>query len=151
MSDRRVWPAEAEQLAAMRAEVYRWLAPLGLPDDAEHDLVLAVSEAASNAIEHAYRPGDPDGRVELAFWLSGGSLHLAVVDHGAWLERPTGSRGRGFGLPLMRRLVETVAIDHDSRGTRVVLQHPVAGVNGHADGTRPGRPEPVPDEGAGHR
>jgi len=31
LPSRRVWPAEAGQLAAMRAEVHRWLAPLDLP------------------------------------------------------------------------------------------------------------------------
>ena len=54
----RTWPARPGQLAPLRAEVRRWLAPLGLPERAEDDLVLAVSEAASNCVEHAYRLAD---------------------------------------------------------------------------------------------
>jgi serine/threonine-protein kinase RsbW len=128
---RRVWPAEAGQLTAMRAEVHRWLAALDLPDDAEHDLVLAVSEAASNAIEHAYSPGAVNPRIELIFWLDDGCVSLAVVDQGDWREPPTGPRGRGFGLDMMRRLVTNVAIDHPGRGTRVLLQHALPGLIGH--------------------
>ena len=137
--DSSVWPADAGQLAAMRAAVHRWLAPFGLSDDTEHDVVLAVSEAATNAVEHAYPPDDPDGRVELTFWCDDESLHIAVVDRGTWREPPTGPRSRGFGLPMMRRLVAAVAIEHAGRGTRVVLRHPLD------------RPEPTTPGGAGRR
>src|SRR4051794_13124442 len=106
----------------MRAEVRRWLAPLDLPDDDQDDLVLAVSEAATNAIEHGYRGGDPDGRVEVALWCSARCLHIAVVDSGTWRQPTPGRRGRGFGLPLMRRLVGAVAVAQDVAGTGVVLE-----------------------------
>jgi two-component sensor histidine kinase len=85
-----------------------------------------VNEAATNAIEHAYPPDAVNPRVEVAFWLDDEDLFFAVVDHGTWQEPPIGPRGRGFGLDMMRRLVTGVAIDHDSRGTRVLLQHSLA-------------------------
>jgi anti-sigma regulatory factor (Ser/Thr protein kinase) len=122
---RRIWRAEATQLAAMRAEARRWLAPLDLPDDVEHDVILAVHEAAANAIEHAYPPGDTNGHVELTFWLDGGNLCLSVADHGEWRESSTGAQDRGRGLDMIRRLGADVAIDHHGRGTRVVLQYPL--------------------------
>jgi serine/threonine-protein kinase RsbW len=145
-SDSRRWPAEAEQLAAIRAEVHGWLAPLGLSDDTEQDIVLAVSEVATNAIEHAYPPGDADAGVELAFRMSGGSICIEIVDHGTWREPATESGGRGFGLPLIRRLVRTVTVEHDVRGTRVVLQHPLDPPNGHA-----GLAAVAPEDGTGRR
>jgi anti-sigma regulatory factor (Ser/Thr protein kinase) len=138
----RVWPADAGQLAAIRAEVHRRLAALGLPEDTEQDLVLAVNEAVTNAIEHAYRPAGAGGDVELGFWLADGHLHIAVVDHGTWREPPVGPRERGFGLGLMDRLVAGVAVHHDADGTRVVLRHPLADAGpGQASG----------DDVAGHR
>jgi anti-sigma regulatory factor (Ser/Thr protein kinase) len=122
---RRIWRAEATQLAAMRAEARRWLASLDLPDDVEHDVILAVHETAANAIEHAYPPGDTGGHVELTFWLDGGNLCLSVADHGEWRESTTGPCDRGRGLDMIRRLGADVAIDHHGRGTRVVLQYPL--------------------------
>ena len=50
----RSWRAHPGQLAPLRAEVRRWLAPFALTGDTEDDLVLAVSEAASNSVDHAY-------------------------------------------------------------------------------------------------
>ena len=104
--------------------------------DAEADLVLAVSEAASNVIDHAYRTGDETGDdravVEVFFWTEPGAVLLEVVDHGRW--RPPGphAAGRGRGIAIMQRLVDAVLIHHDTRGTRVLLRHSL-----------PGQPRPV--------
>jgi anti-sigma regulatory factor (Ser/Thr protein kinase) len=90
----RVWPARAGALTLIRGEVRRWLAPLEVLPDAEADLVLAVSEAASNVIDHAYRTGDETGDdravVEVFFWTEPGAVLLEVVDHGPELvvDRP---------------------------------------------------------------
>jgi serine/threonine-protein kinase RsbW len=73
------------------------LAPLALPGDAGNDLLLAVNEAASNCVEHAYTSATVDGTVELTFWTETGSVCVEIVDHGAWQTpcgQPTG-RGRG--------------------------------------------------------
>ena len=53
----RIWPADSRSLPAIRAELHGWLGALSLDEDDEDDLVLAVNEAASNSIEHAYPPG----------------------------------------------------------------------------------------------
>jgi serine/threonine-protein kinase RsbW len=136
----RVWPARAGALTRIRHEVRRWLAPLEVIPEAEADLVLAVNEAAANAIDHAYRTdtdtgdGTGDGRVvvEVFFWTEPGAVLLEVVDHGQW--RPPGphAAGGGRGIEIMHRLVEAVLIHHDARGTRVLLRHSL-----------PGHPRPV--------
>lgn len=121
----RAWQAHPRQLARIRAEVRRWLTPLTLPADAKQDLVLAVSEAASNAIEHAYTSTTPDGTVELTFWTEAGALCIEIVDRGHWKTPSTQPDGRGRGLPIMRTLVEFVMIHYDTRGTRVLLRQPL--------------------------
>ncbi len=131
----RVWPARAGALTRIRGEVRRWLAPLEVMPDAEADLVLAVNEAAANAIDHAYRTGDDTGAgrvVEVFLWTEPGAVLLEVVDHGQW--RPPGphAAGGGRGIAIMHRLVEAVLIHHDARGTRVLLRHSL-----------PGNPRPV--------
>jgi histidine kinase-like protein len=51
----RSWPAEPTALGPIRREVERWLAGVDVAGDAWADLVLAVYEAASNVVDHAYR------------------------------------------------------------------------------------------------
>ncbi len=77
-----VWPAHPRQLAPMRAAVRRWLSALSLPEDAENDLVFAVGEAATNSVEHAYRPARAGDTVELTFWTEPQGVCVEVVDHG---------------------------------------------------------------------
>jgi anti-sigma regulatory factor (Ser/Thr protein kinase) len=120
----QVWPAHSRQLAPMRAEVRRWLAPLALTGDAKDDLVLAVSEAAANCVEHAYIPATADDTVELTFWTEPQAVCIEVVDHGVWQTPPDQPTGRGRGIQLMQRLMALVLIHYDTRGTRVLLRHP---------------------------
>jgi serine/threonine-protein kinase RsbW len=123
----RSWQAHPGQLAPLRAEVRRWLAPFALTGEAEDDLVLAVSEAASNSVEHAYTPPTADDTVELTFWTEPHAICLEIVDHGQW-RTPSGEpTGRGRGIEMMQRLVAFVLIRHDNRGTRVHFRHPVPG------------------------
>jgi hypothetical protein len=51
------------------------------------------------------------------------AVHLRRLRH----EPPSGPRppGQGLGVVLMRRLIDCVLIQHDSRGTNVLLRHPV--------------------------
>ena len=71
----RSWPADSAQLAVIRHELGGWLAPLRLTDEETADVVLAVDEAAVNAVLHAYGP-DESGAVELTFWTEPGPGHL---------------------------------------------------------------------------
>jgi len=123
----RSWPAYPRHLAALRAEVRRWLVPLALPGDAGDDLLLAVNEAASNCVEHAYTSATVDGTVELTFWTETRSVCVEIVDHGTW-RIPTGKpTGCGRGIEIMRRLIPVVLIHYDRRGTRVLLSRPLPG------------------------
>jgi serine/threonine-protein kinase RsbW len=123
----RSWPAEPAALAPIRREVERWLAGVNVAGDAWADLVLAVNEAASNVVDHAYRVSAGPAVIELSFWTEPGALVLEIADHGRW--RPPGphAAGRGLGIDLMRRLVESVLISHGGAGTRVLLRHPLPG------------------------
>ncbi len=124
----RVWPARASALTLIRHEVRRWLGPFEVAPEVEADLVLAVNEAASNVIDHAYRtPVARAAVVEVIFWAEPGALLLEVVDHGHWRSPGPHTTGRGRGIEIMQRLVGAVFIHHDARGTRVVLRHSLPG------------------------
>jgi anti-sigma regulatory factor (Ser/Thr protein kinase) len=123
---RGVWPAHPRELAPMRAAVYRWLAPLSLPADAEHDLVFAVGEAATNSVEHAYRPSGVGDTVELTFWTEHHTVYFEVADHGIWKVPAGEPTGRGRGIEMMQRLMTFVLIRHDDRGTRVLMSQTIS-------------------------
>ena len=82
---RVVREAHPEQVGHLRHEARRWLTDLGLPDDEQESVLLAVNEAVENAVEHAYADED-EGVVELTLWAEPGVVNVAVVDHGRWRE-----------------------------------------------------------------
>jgi anti-sigma regulatory factor (Ser/Thr protein kinase) len=120
------WPAYSSELAPIRSEVHRWLAPLRLTANTEDDIVYAVNEAATNAVEHAYPPGTVGDTVELTFWTEATALCIDIVDHGKW-QTPTSPdlTGRGLGIPVMQQLIDSVLIHYDNTGTEVFLRHPL--------------------------
>lgn len=122
---RRTWPADPHNLAVIRSETHRWLQALPMTEDVASAIVVAVNEAATNSIEHAYRPLTEQSTVELVFWVEDDVVHISISDHGRWRPRPAHPGGRGNGITLMLRLVESVVIDHDAGGTRVLLRHPL--------------------------
>jgi anti-sigma regulatory factor (Ser/Thr protein kinase) len=112
----------ANSLAEMRRSFDSWLAAAGVDDDTAYDLILAVNEAVSNSVEHAYPPG-VDGRVLISADLGGDGAVCAVVsDDGRWRVPPAALSGRGRGLLLMRENVDQVVVDRTSRGTTVSLR-----------------------------
>ncbi|HYH29699.1 MAG TPA: ATP-binding protein [Pseudonocardia sp.] len=123
----RSWPADPEQLAVIRRELGGWLAPLALTEEETADVVLAVDEAAANAVRHAYGP-DEAGVVELTLWTESGTLCIEVVDHGNWRPPADEPREGGRGIPLMSHMSESVLIHFDDRGSRVLLRHRLPGL-----------------------
>jgi serine phosphatase RsbU (regulator of sigma subunit)/anti-sigma regulatory factor (Ser/Thr protein kinase) len=111
-------PGDPAALSALRRRLRSWLELRGLAEDECDDAVLAVSEACNNAIEHAYllEPGP----IHVLLQHSEGTLAIRVEDHGAWHQTaPSFERGRG--IPLMHAVMDTAEIEHDGRGTRVML------------------------------
>jgi serine/threonine-protein kinase RsbW len=119
----RSWPADPAQLSAIRRQLTGWLTPLQLTEEETADVVLAVDEAAANAVLHAYGENET-GPVELTLWTEPGTLSIEIVDHGSW--RPPhedGPEGNGLGIGLMSSMSESVLIHFDERGSRVLLRH----------------------------
>jgi len=88
-------------------------------------LKVAVVEACINAFEHA---GVADGRVRLVFSVAGGRLQMRVENRGrplAALPSPAvagrEARGRGWGLTLIRELVDEVALEPREDGVSLLM------------------------------
>jgi anti-sigma regulatory factor (Ser/Thr protein kinase)/GAF domain-containing protein len=114
-------PADPSALRGMRLRLWAWLAKRGIESEQAHDVVLAVSEACNNAIEHAYRDngaGPVRVRIEPP---EGGILRIAVEDQGTWRDAPP-SDDRGRGIGLMKGLMHSTDIQSGLHGTRVILE-----------------------------
>jgi anti-sigma regulatory factor (Ser/Thr protein kinase) len=124
------FPARASQLAVVRRLLTSWLEATGTAPDDIAPIVLAVGEAASNAIEHAYGPSD--GWFELGASLApaeagspGPLLTVTVRDGGRWRSKPPGAGVRGIGL--MARLMDEFETRRSERGTEVWMRRTLVG------------------------
>jgi GAF domain-containing protein/anti-sigma regulatory factor (Ser/Thr protein kinase) len=108
-------PAVPGALAEMRRSLAAWLVAAGAGQEDAYDVILAVGEAAANAVEHAYGPVEAD--FELAAEARDGEAHLTVTDQGNW--RPARGHNRGRGIALMRELMDHVDVDLCDAGTAV--------------------------------
>ncbi|HEY2803912.1 MAG TPA: ATP-binding protein, partial [Actinomycetota bacterium] len=82
------------------------------------DVVLAVSEAAANAMKHAYGPGGGD--VDIRGSLDGDAVVVVVRDFGRWREEHAGDGGRG--LALIEACMTDVEIERGPEGTEVRMR-----------------------------
>lgn len=111
-------PAAPENAPVLRGALRTYLRSVAFPDDRASDVVLAVGEATSNAIEHAYVEGG--GTVRLRAKVRPDRLVLEVCDGGRWRADADADCGRGLGI--MRALVDRVAIESSRAGTSVRLE-----------------------------
>jgi anti-sigma regulatory factor (Ser/Thr protein kinase) len=117
-------PAAARQLSRMRRAANEWLVRVGASEVEAHEIMVAVNEAAANAIEHAYGLFDADFVVEAD--VVDGVAEFVVRDFGQWrTRRAPGDRGRG--LDLARALMDSVEVQPGSDGTAVRLQRRLRG------------------------
>lgn len=121
------WVAHPLSLPQIRSHTRCWLASVAVDLDTEQDLVLAVNEAASNAVEHAYTTPGPTDLVTVSFWTQPRHLCIQVADQGRWREPDADPGHRGRGILIMQQVVESVSIERDQSGTRVFLRHPTTG------------------------
>jgi PAS domain S-box-containing protein len=113
-------PAEPVALQQVRRRLRRWLEIAEAPENVREDVVVAVSEAVSNSIRHAYGPSS--AWVEIEAELADGEVELVVRDRGRW-RSPRGEGGRG--IDLMRACMASVEIEQGPEGTVVRMRRPL--------------------------
>jgi len=104
-------------LGGLRNTLERWLAAAGASEGEMFDVALSASEAATNAIEHAY--GARDASFTVRCERRGDDVTIVVRDEGRW--RTLRPNGGGRGLTIMRALMDLVEVDTDEDGTEVSL------------------------------
>jgi anti-sigma regulatory factor (Ser/Thr protein kinase) len=119
-SSRATWrfPSVLIAVSGMRRGLRAFLDATVLCDEEIQDLLLAASEAANNAVEHAQHPTEPFFDVSTEF--DGGGVTIVIQDHGRWLK-PASPSYRGRGLALMQALADT-SVTARSQGTTVTIR-----------------------------
>jgi signal transduction histidine kinase/serine phosphatase RsbU (regulator of sigma subunit)/DNA-binding response OmpR family regulator len=113
-----VLPADPTKLSVLRRRLESFLVAHDVPEDERFDLVVAVSEAAANAIEH---PVDPtESRIAVRAEIRGPEVVAVVRDSGQWRDS-AGAGLRGRGLVLIGALAD-LAVDRTDQGTEITIR-----------------------------
>jgi len=118
-------PSGTEFLAAIRDTTKRVAELAGLDAATAEQVALAVDEASTNVIEHAYG-GARDRFVDLAFTCEPDALLVEIVDDGRPVDRSAvprvdlrryarERRRGGFGMHLMGRIMDRVSFRRRGR------------------------------------
>ena len=115
------FPAEPVTVGAVRNAVARMATDIGLDADVIGRIRLAVSEATTNAVLHAYRDDTEPGDVLVRAAVHEGELRVVVADRGAGIRPREDSPGLGLGLGLISALTTRVDFVSDGGGTEVQM------------------------------
>jgi serine/threonine-protein kinase RsbW len=123
----RFLPAQAESIPRARVAAAEFAARAGLRDERLEAVRLAVSEAVTNVVRHAYRDGGT-GAVHVTMSAAGGELWVLVADDGCGYQTPAQNRGLGLGLTLIAKVSdEYVVTERATGGTEVRMRFPLPG------------------------
>jgi serine/threonine-protein kinase RsbW len=112
--------ARPEQIADVRHEVHDYATEYGATNP--HAVALAVTEAITNAIVHAYADEPEPGEIEVVVQrLPGDVIEILVCDEGRGMMPRTDSPGLGLGLPLVATLAERFEVEARAGGGTKVL------------------------------
>lgn len=114
--------ATAEHVPALRSAARAFATVNGIDAEA---VALAVSEAATNAVLHAYVGAPRAGTVQLTGRTTDDGVVISVADEGSGLRPRPDSPGLGLGLSLMQRVADEVAFvgaPQRAAGTEVRLR-----------------------------
>ncbi len=125
-----VLPARAENVAIVRHALGALGEVLEVGEQKLADIRLAVTEACTNVVVHAYPEGQ-EGPLEVLATLQQDDLLVVVRDEGRGIAPRSDSPGLGLGLPLIASLADAVQLGHDAQGRTEVrmtfsLAEPIA-------------------------
>lgn len=116
-----VIPAKAEYIALGRLALTGLLRPQAVEPEVIADVKLALTEACSNSIRHAYADGR-EGAVEIRYELADGSLAVEVSDEGGGFDPALLDAGAdeldegGLGIAIIRAVTDDLRVGPRSGG-----------------------------------
>jgi serine/threonine-protein kinase RsbW len=113
-------PARPENVAVVRHVLGALANALALPPAVVDDMRLAVTEACTNVVRHAY---ETEGTIDVVVRPRGDALEVVVADEGRGLGCSPDTAGPGLGLPLIAALADTFEIERGrDSGSRLVMR-----------------------------
>lgn len=118
-------PAKPEYITLGRLALTAIAGVRPVSDEALHDLKLALTEACTNSVKHAY--GEGGGSVDIVYELLADRLAVEVGDAGSGFD-PNSGRGNGddeleeggLGIAIIRALTDEVEIgEREGGGSRL--------------------------------
>jgi anti-sigma regulatory factor (Ser/Thr protein kinase) len=106
----RVWPAVAASVSEARAAVADFAQAAGASTDALAAVSLAVSEAVTNAVLHAYLDHETPGTVEVRARCEAEQVVIEVADEGRGMLPRTDNPDLGLGLPLIAQMTQSLEV-----------------------------------------
>ena len=108
-------PAKAEYITLGRLALTAIAGVRPVSDEALHDLKLALTEACTNSVKHAY--GEDGGSVDIVYKLLADRLAVEVGDAGTGFDPARGTSNGddvleegGLGIAIIRALTDEVEI-----------------------------------------
>lgn len=118
-------PARPEYITLGRLALTAIAGLRPLSDETLHDLKLALTEACTNSVKHAY-DGEGAGSVDIVYELHGDRLAVEVGDAGAGFDPGTTTAGAdkleegGLGIAIIRAVTDEVEIaEREGGGSRL--------------------------------
>lgn len=122
---RAAYASDIKNVAVARQSIASFAAECGFSDEDVSDVRLAAGEALSNAVEHGSGTAARNIVVECTF--EDNRLVVEIEDSGSSFTEPMvrasvepDDRGRGFGIFLMRRLMDEVSFPRNGKIVRLV-------------------------------
>lgn len=130
-SDEAVLDAQPDSVGEARRRVRAFAEAHGVRRETLDVILLCVSEAATNAVVHAFVGREP-GHVTVRMAAEPDLLRVTVTDDGAGMRPRPDSPGLGLGLPTMGQLADQLEIREgpEGRGTEVRMAFHAPGVRG---------------------
>jgi len=110
----RSYDAEPSSVGLARAELAGFAVHAGASDVLVDGIRLAVSEAVTNAVRHAY-PVQP-GEVRVRARIEAAALEVVVSDDGCGVHSGADDAGLGFGLALIHEVSDQMTIAPRAHG-----------------------------------
>jgi serine/threonine-protein kinase RsbW len=101
-------PARAENVAVARHAIGGLGDVIDVSDQTLADVKLAVTEACTNVVVHAYPAGD--GPMGVRATVNDDLLRIVIIDQGRGILPRADSPGLGLGLPLIATLAESLEL-----------------------------------------